>query len=398
MTELKDKILSNPLNSKVFSSGRNIFLVGGYLRDILARGVQSKDLDYAVQRGWLRATVKKVSRDLSGRVVELRKERIMRIVLKDGTTIDFGLIQGDIYEDLSCRDFTFNAMAWSPETGLLDPMGGLADLKKGVVRGISRDNFKEDPIRLLRAYRFVGEKSWRIEKKTRRILKEMHSNIGRSAFERITLEFFKLLNSKNAFVALQMALRDGILSEIFPLSFNRLENNIKLISKYDEKPEKINEIVWFKEFSQGLSMSGLIRLECLLLGAEPDKALRLSLSRKIYKNLVLVNNLYDDFRRIDFSDKRRLFDALSDAGPAAVDLLVLTGMDSHMDEVWKFKRVFDRGVITAEEIMSKTGLRPGIKLGKAVNHLKKLQFEGTVRKKSDAIRWLKNEYPILSLI
>jgi tRNA nucleotidyltransferase (CCA-adding enzyme) len=392
MNDLNETILSNPVNSRVFSGGWKIFLVGGFIRDIIARGIQSKDLDYAVKRGELRTVVNNVSRILRGRVVELRRERILRVVLKNGTNLDFGLLQGDIHDDLRCRDFTVNAMAWSPETGLLDPVSGLDDINNGVIRGISRKNFQDDPLRLLRAYRFLGENSWRIERKTRRILKEMHSNISKSASERITLEFFKLLNSEGASIALGTALRDGILRDIIPLSFNRLGKNIKLVSKFDEKPEKMNEIVWFKEFSQGLSLRGLLRLECLMLGANFKKVLRLRFSRKIQRNLVSVSKSYDDLKGFGYNDRGKIFDALSEAGPAALDLLLLTNIVRPMEEYRMFKGILERGIITTDEIMKKAGLGPGRKLGRAINQIRRMQFEGKISKKSDALKWLKSEF------
>jgi tRNA nucleotidyltransferase (CCA-adding enzyme) len=389
MNDLKRAVLSNPINSRVFSCEGNIFLVGGFIRDIIGKGIQSKDLDYAVRRGGLRATVSNVSRGLGGKVVELKRERTLRVALKDGTNLDFGLLQGDINNDLGCRDFTVNAMAWSPKTGLLDPMGGLRDLKKGILRGISRKNFRNDPLRILRAYRFLGENEWRIERKTRQILREMHADINQSASERITLEFFKLLNSESAKLALVMALRDGVLKHIIPLSINRLGVNIKLISKFDAKPEKMNEIVWFKKFSQGLNIRGLLRLEGLIMGVDMDEIVRLRFSRKIIRNLVAVNKFLSEFEKIDYDDKGRIFDALKTADPAALDLLLLSGIDCPVEEYSRYRRIIEKGIITAEDIMKITGLKPGIRLGKAVHEVKRLQFERKISRKTEAIKWLK---------
>lgn len=64
----------------------------------------------------------------------------------------------NILDDLSRRDFTCNAMAWNPETGLLDVFGGREDLKNGILRcvGVASARFREDALRILRAMRFAS--------------------------------------------------------------------------------------------------------------------------------------------------------------------------------------------------------------------------------------------------
>ncbi len=64
----------------------------------------------------------------------------------------------DLLEDLSRRDFTCNAMAYAPDTGLVDPFGGKADLEHGVLRcvGVPQQRFREDALRILRGMRFCA--------------------------------------------------------------------------------------------------------------------------------------------------------------------------------------------------------------------------------------------------
>jgi tRNA nucleotidyltransferase/poly(A) polymerase len=386
MTHLGRKILSSPINARVFSAGRNVYLVGGYIRDLINRGVHSKDRDFVVSRG-LRPVVDGVSKALGGTVVELRKEHIVRVARKGGITLDFSRMQGDIGSDLVKRDFTVNALAWSPETGLLDLLGGLKDLSKGVVRGISKANFTEDPLRLIRAYRFAGENAWRIDADTRRIIRGMHGQMRRPAFERITLEVFKLLNSREPSEALKEALMDGVLGEIIPLSFNRLCDNIKLISTVDAKLNTFPHINYFKEFSQGLSMLGLLRLEGLTNGADL-KGVRMSFSREILKRVATANELLEEFRVLDFRDRGTVFDLLWKADEASPDLSLLSGNGGRMEEFRKFLRIKNRGLISSHEIMAITGLGSGPKLGRTIYEMKRLEFQGMIKRKSDALRHL----------
>lgn len=382
---LRKKILSNPLSRAVFSFGGEVYLVGGFIRDILSTG-RSRDLDFVVFRG-LERTVDAASRRLGGTMVRLKKEKLTRIVLKDGTTLDFSRIANDILTDLRCRDFTVNAMAWSPQTGLIDPLGGMKDLGRGIIRGIGRKNFLSDPVRMMRAYRFSAEKSWKIEFATRKTIRELAPEMKRPATERITLELFKTLNSRNPFTALSQCLQDGILERIISLSYKKLRNNLKLISSIDEKPNKIPEMHHFKDFIQGLNPSGVIRLEGLLLGSSPDEN-RLSLSNDLLNRTETANKYLKDFAGMDRLDRGGLFELFHAAEKTTPDLLVLACKSRFLKDYGRFLRIMSRGLMASEEIMSRSGLREGPKVGKIIRDMKKMQFEGLLKRKREAIRWL----------
>lgn len=387
MPNLRKKILHDPLIRAVFSLSSDVYLVGGYIRDLLARNARSKDLDFVTGKG-LRALVNAVSETLKGRVVELGKEQMIRVCIKDWN-LDFSRLSGHIEEDLRERDFTINAMAWSPSTGLLDPLGGLNDIKQHVIRGISKKNFEHDPVRLLRAYRFSAELSWPIYRGTRRVLKTMPERIKHSAPERITLEFFKLLNSEDPSGALRTALRDGLLQVIISLSYRKLYENIQSISLIGKNLEKLPERYVLKEFSQGLSYRGLLRLERLLLGPDMKKTL-LRLSRLTAKRLETVQRLYGDFRGLAGMGKGEVFGLFEDSGDALMDLLVLSGNTDFMEEEKRFLRISKKGILSSEEIMETTGLGPGRKLGQTIKEMKRRQFEGRIRSKDEASRWLRS--------
>jgi len=66
---------------------------------------------------------------------------------------------------------------WSPETGLIDLFNGIEDIGKGLIRSIKGENLINDPARIVRAYRLLGELSFEIEESTRRMLKEIAHKI-----------------------------------------------------------------------------------------------------------------------------------------------------------------------------------------------------------------------------
>ena len=101
----------------------------------------------------------------------------------------------DITEDLRRRDFTVNAMAWSPQSGLCDPFGGQADLKHGVLRcvGTAEERFDEDALRILRALRFAATYGFSVEAETAAALCRKAPSLSSVAAERIRDELDRLL-------------------------------------------------------------------------------------------------------------------------------------------------------------------------------------------------------------
>ena len=106
----------------------------------------------------------------------------------------------DLKEDLSRRDFTINAMAYSDERGLVDLFGGSADLENGIVRcvGDPELRFSEDALRILRCVRFASQLDFEIEEQTAEAMYEKLPLLDKIAEERIRVEFGKLLCGKGA--------------------------------------------------------------------------------------------------------------------------------------------------------------------------------------------------------
>lgn len=101
----------------------------------------------------------------------------------------------DIVKDLSRRDFTINAMAYNPQTGLVDPFGGVEDIKTKAIRcvGNADDRFNEDALRVMRAIRFASVYGFAIEENTSRAIHRNVELLNNIAVERINIELCKLL-------------------------------------------------------------------------------------------------------------------------------------------------------------------------------------------------------------
>ena len=104
----------------------------------------------------------------------------------------------DVSGDLARRDFTVNAMAWSPDTGLLDLFGGREDLQNGIIRcvGDPEKRFKEDALRILRALRFASVYDFSIDPATDSAARKLAPTMAGIAGERIREELLKLLCGK----------------------------------------------------------------------------------------------------------------------------------------------------------------------------------------------------------
>ena len=118
-------------------------------------------------------------------------------------------------EDLARRDFTVNAMAYSPETGYIDLFGGRKDLQQGLLRTVGKpeQRFKEDALRVLRGVRFAVRFDLMPETNTLQAMTELASEMNKLAKERVYAELSKLLPTINA---QQLLLFAPVITQVIP--------------------------------------------------------------------------------------------------------------------------------------------------------------------------------------
>lgn len=100
-----------------------------------------------------------------------------------------------LYNDLKYRDFTINAIAMDKDGSIIDPFKGREDLHNGMIKGVynAYERFSEDPLRILRAFRFVSELGFAIDPQTMKQITNVNEQLKNVAIERINQEFTKLL-------------------------------------------------------------------------------------------------------------------------------------------------------------------------------------------------------------
>ncbi|GAB4544136.1 MAG: CCA tRNA nucleotidyltransferase [Pleurocapsa sp.] len=197
---------------------RDAYLVGGSVRDALLKRYKNHiDLDFVLPQNAI-ATAKEIAHRYGGGFVVLDEVRgIARVVFPQGT-LDLALQEGDSLEkDLHRRDFTINAIAYNlKDQKIVDPFEGLADLERGLLRTISRENLQDDPLRLLRAYRQAAQLNFTIEPQTREFIRSLAPLLTQIAAERVQTELSYILHNSSGNKWLKAAWKDGLITPWLP--------------------------------------------------------------------------------------------------------------------------------------------------------------------------------------
>ncbi|MDR2531593.1 MAG: HD domain-containing protein [Oscillospiraceae bacterium] len=199
------------------TAGYEAYAVGGCVRDSLGEwwAAELVPLDYDIATSAVPVEIREVFRDY--RIVDIgEKHGTIAVIIDDNkieitsfrTDGDYSdsrhpdnvVFTRDLKSDLSRRDFTVNAMAYSEATGLVDLFGGRQDLDSNILRcvGDPEKRFSEDALRIMRALRFMSERGFILEENTEQALRELKDNLLKIAPERIAMEFDRLLLGEHA--------------------------------------------------------------------------------------------------------------------------------------------------------------------------------------------------------
>ncbi len=403
---IANQILSDPINKWIFkSSDTEVFLVGGYLRDLLL-GKSSMDKDYALKSN-VRDTAVLFAAEFNGTFIDLKEKQTMRVVLKNGDVVDFNYLQSDILHDLKQRDYNLNAIAWSPETGIVDPLNGIEDINRKMIRAIDRSNLLDDPLRLLRAYRIAAQLGFEIDKDTRKIIKECSSEILRTAPERVTEEIFKLLSSDLSYKYLNICYEDKLLSMIFDLPKGSFQEYIHQIENFDRllrgfrkyEYKGINRTSILKklqiEVGQGLGIAGFMRLALLTLQIE---GLSLDNCNLIRISNIIKNRLSDITKSYMLITGRisesKLFEIYSMAGDAVFEISLMLSMKKKRNmprfihKAKDYLKLENKCILSGHEIQDLLKILPGLRVGEIKREINKRKFIGLLKNKRDAKQWI----------
>jgi len=214
------------------------YLVGGVVRDLLL-GREVADLDVAIEDGVEALSV------LPGFSLE-REGLFLTGRLEQGNVkVDVAQTRAESYpapgalpevrpasitEDLARRDFTINAMALplSEDGELLDPHGGLGDLRAGVLRVLHDGSFLDDPTRALRAARYAARFGFELEPETERLLRD--ADVSTVSEDRIDNELRRIAAEDDPAAALRLIAEWGVMPSLDPQAADRVGEVTRLAS------------------------------------------------------------------------------------------------------------------------------------------------------------------------
>ena len=226
-TTILSKIKNDKIISKIAETFPNtkIYIVGGTVRDFLM-DITSYDRDIIVCDEEAKDVAIELHNVFDSAYVPLDEEnKIYRIVLHSKedenhqSMIDItNPIGNTLEDDLRRRDLTINSIAVEIHTGeTIDLFGGIADIKRKILSYIEETNFVDDPLRLLRGYRFQALLNFSIDTETLQAICKYAKLINKPAKERVAYELMKLFSGKYTHTALLNMNKTWLLEEIFPI-------------------------------------------------------------------------------------------------------------------------------------------------------------------------------------
>lgn len=380
-----------PVTEKFLAAKHNLFLVGGVVRDALVNEkMVSPDLDLTTDATpdqiralvepladavWLQGekfgTIGLSFRDLRMEITTHRSESYISSSRKP--SVIFSL---NIEDDLSRRDFTINAMAIEADNGnFLDPFNGKSDLENRVLKTPldPYESFNDDPLRMLRAARFIARYDLAPVQEIIDTAKELAERILIVSPERIREELFKLLSLHNPQKGFEFLEEIDLLKKVFPFD---ISSNIKILDK---------------TFSVLKPNAPVMRLSVLVNGVSRKeiskfvKNLRMSKDemRKIESIAVFLNKVSEGPKSKKWSHEeiRRLIDLTNWGVQDSISLIEASDLNKadflySLDELSSLEDLTSfESVLTSQEVMELLDLNPGPVVGEILTWLKEIRLK-----------------------
>ncbi|HID87882.1 MAG TPA: CBS domain-containing protein [Anaerolineae bacterium] len=245
--------------------GYSLYIVGGFVRDLLLGVAESVDLDLVVD-GDAIALARRLAEKEGGRVHGHARFGTAKWILSPDLSLDFVTARTEFYEhptalpsvergsiksDLHRRDFTINTMAICLDEAhygqLLDFYGGEQDLERGLIRVLHSLSFVEDPTRILRAVRLEQRLGFRIEERTEELIDDALDLLDRVSGDRIRHELYLIFQEAEPERCLARLEELGVLAQIHPAlrhddwfeeRFQRLRRDLARWEAMSGKPER----------------------------------------------------------------------------------------------------------------------------------------------------------------
>jgi poly(A) polymerase len=349
-------------------------------------------------------------------------------------------------EDVQRRDFTINGLLLDPfgiagsrsdlprdanivRKGVIDYVGGLADLDAGVVRAIGRPElrFAEDHLRMLRAVRFAARFAFEIEHETKRAIQSLAHKIEAVSRERVRDDLTRMLTEGRARRAFELLDEPGLLAEVLPeiarmkgvaqppqfhpegdvwthtlMLLEQLEPGCSLTLAWGALLHDVGKPPTFRQAPDRIRFDGHVEMG-VAIGAEICRRFRFS-NQETHQILALIENhmRFMDAQRMKDSTLKRFFRLERFEEHLALhhmDCLAASGFLDH----WEFMRdrwrsmpeetVRPRPLITGRELIA-AGYKPGAGFKEMLRAAEDAQLEGTIATVDEALRFVRERFPL----
>ena len=393
-----------------------LFLVGGSVRDLLLNR-RTTDFDFTLQSDTL-TFVKKFANSINAPFIPLEENpptaRVI-VSLPDEVPsqfqIDFTQFRGEtLADDLRLRDLTINAMAIpleaimeSDNPEVIDPCNGKSDLSSRLLRFPSEQVIVDDPLRMMRIFRFAAQLDFEISEVSLEQVQTHQHRLPNVSRERMRDELLKILKVEKSAPYLQQMGKAGLLAQVFPIGdilpgyWDMLENfeAYPLPASLDSHRDEIS-IYLNEEMEQFANRKSFIKLCILFQERVNDIGNLLKLSRKsvqFLKSLMSGHQLLIDcdYTRNEIIDFLRI--AVSDWWGILLFSTVIQPISSerirgivdiyynHLLPILKHGRL-----ITGKDLILHYGLKAGKEIGMLLEKVEKRQFYGEICTREDAIK------------
>jgi putative nucleotidyltransferase with HDIG domain len=458
INQIREEIHKDPILSKLstLAKGKKIplFLVGGYLRDLLLE-IPGKDYDFALPKD-AASFIETIEEALRLHFFKVGKEEMNTAtyrIIKEDMSIDLTFLQGEtIEEDLQRRDFTINAIAFSLQDETFHWVEeSLEDIEKKLIRAVSNHSIDQDPLRMLRAIRYLCTlDGFALDKKLKEEISFKKEKILSLPGERIKTELDQILLSPRPAIGMKSLYEFNLLLTLFP-EFKGLEklgqnehHHLDVLSHTLLMVEKISwSSDWVAQNYQEISMTQEDRLSLYYAALFHDigkqdtyskdekervhfyyhesfsvQAAERIMERLRFSNLMknkILHLIKNHMRILNLSWEtketalKRLVNQIGDEIPLLV-LLTLADKEAsrgilsiQMDEVvenhcLRILELFNEKdivhpppFITGHDVMA-LGYSTGPRIGQILNFIRQKQVEGEIKNREEALRVLREKF------
>ncbi|MDX2435699.1 MAG: hypothetical protein QNL88_01500 [Acidobacteriota bacterium] len=377
-------------------------VTGGYVRDrLLGRSTVDLDLVLPSNLENARGSARRLAARLDGSAHVLGRDdkRVWRIETPELKVELWPLGDLDLEADIRRRDFSFNALMWRlPDGPIIDQVGGIDDLKTGTLRAIMKKNLQQDPVRLVRAARFLAQfPFFKLDGRTAGWIRSLAPKVRNAPPERLGQEFLKLVALPGRDRGLRALLDLRILERTAPQR-TRFDGawitaNLDAMSRLRTSEHPLRA---------ALTAAGDAAALAVLLRAwgspHPDEVAASAWPRPLRLQAAQAARMLDEVLSAadgPAADRRSVIHRAGAAFPASIALAAAVEPEHNWNRWWRQWRnhgaelVDPVPFIKGEEIARMLGVEPGPGLGRAVDALADAQVRGDVRTKGGAVKWLR---------